>query len=227
MTTQRGNGYALDGVLLAIVMSILLLGLVMLASASVSKAARDAGDFLFFVKAQLVIAGAGVALAALVAAIPTDLYLRHANALLIVAAVVLVAVLVPGIGHEVNGSHRWIRVAGINLQPSELTRLLVLFWVAAYATRREKELRETLGGLVRPLAVTFGFCILLLLEPDFGAATVLFATAFGLLFLAGARLRWVLLCVATAGAGFGLLMVSADYRLARGTILILIARTPK
>lgn len=215
MSAQRGNGFAVDGVLVGIVMSILLLGLTMLASASVSKAARDAHDFLYFVKAQVAIAGAGIVLAAVIAAIPTDLYQKHANALLIAAGVVLVAVLIPGLGHVVNGSRRWVRIAGVSLQPSELTRLLVLFWVAAYAVRREKELRETLTGLVVPLGVTFGFCLLLLLEPDFGAATVLFATAFGLLFLGGARLRWVLLCVAAACAGFGLLMVSADYRLER------------
>jgi cell division protein FtsW len=70
---------------------------------------------------------------------------------------------------------------------------------------------------VRPLLVVAAFCALLLLEPDFGAATVLFATAFGVLFLAGARLRWVLITVVGAGAVFGLLMVSEGYRLRRLT----------
>src|SRR5687768_17321565 len=152
--------------------------------------------------------------------IPTAVYFKYANLLLVAAALLLLAVLLPGIGYEVNGSHRWIRIAGISLQPSELVRLLVLCWVAAYAARREQELRESLASLVKPLGVTFAFCVLLLLEPDFGAATVLFATAFGLLFLAGARLRWVLLCVGTAAAGFTLLMVSADYRLERLTCFL-------
>jgi len=128
-----------------------------------------------------------------------------------------VLVLVPGIGHEVNGSRRWLRLAGFNLQASEVARILVLSWIAAYAVRREKELRESLSGLALPLAVTAGFCLALLLEPDFGAATVLFVTAFGLLFLAGARLRWVVLCVVLAGAAFGVLLVSASYRLRRLT----------
>jgi cell division protein FtsW len=221
MSVQRsGNGYSLDPVLVGIVMAILLLGLVMLASASVSKAEKETGDFLFFVKSQLGVAVVGTLGAAVVAMIPTDFYYKYANHLLILAAVLLLAVLMPGIGHEVNGSRRWIRLAGINLQPSEMVRVLVLCWVAAYAARREKELRESLAGLVKPLAVTFGFSLMLLLEPDFGAAAVLFVTAFGLLFLAGARLRWVLLCVATAGAGFTLLMVSADYRLERLTCFL-------
>jgi cell division protein FtsW len=98
-----------------------------------------------------------------------------------------------------------------------VARIFVLTWIASYAVRREKELRETFSGLARPLALTAGFCAALLLEPDFGAATVLFVTAFGLLFMAGARLRWVLVCVVGAGLAFGLLMVSASYRMRRLT----------
>ncbi len=221
MSAQRANGgYSLDPVLVGIVLAILLLGLVMLASASVSKAAQETGDFLFFVKAQLAVAVVGVLGAVVVALIPTSFYFRYANHLLVLAALLLLAVLMPGIGHEVNGSRRWIRLAGVNLQPSELVRVLVLCWVAAYAARREEELRGSLAGLVKPLGVTFAFSLMLLMEPDFGAAAVLFVTAFGLLFLAGARLRWVLLCVAAAGAGFTLLMVSADYRLERLTCFL-------
>jgi cell division protein FtsW len=215
MSAQRGHGYALDTVLLGIVLAILLLGLVMLASASVSKAAQETGDFLFYLKGQLVIAAGGALLAALAALVPTSLYFKYANLMLVAAAVLLMVVLVPGVGHEVHGSRRWIRLAGFSLQASEVSRLLVLCWVAAYAVRREKELATSLGGLALPLGVTFGFCALLLWEPDFGAAAVLFATVFGLLFLAGARLRWVLFCVTVAAAGFAALLVSADYRLER------------
>ena len=90
-------------------------------------------------------AAAGVVLALLLAMVPTELYLKHANALLILAAVLLIAVLVPGIGHEVNGSRRWIRIPGFNLQASELTRVLVLVWVAAYAARRERYRAQSPG----------------------------------------------------------------------------------
>jgi len=219
-TTARSPGYALDNVLLGLVLAIVLLGLVMVTSASISKAARDTGDVLFFLKGQLQGAAIGIVLAAALAMIPTELYFKYSNALLVISAVMLVAVLFPGIGHEVNGSRRWIRIPGFNLQASELTRVLVLCWVAAYAARREKELTGSLAGLAKPLGVTFLFCILLLMEPDFGAAAVLFATAFGLLFIAGAQLRWVLLCLATAGAGFAALMVSADYRVKRLTCFL-------
>ncbi len=207
----------LDPLLMLIVLSILLLGLVMVASASISIASQHGGDPFSYVKSQLLLVGAGMTLALLLSMVPTELYEKHANLLLIAAAVLLIAVLVPGVGHVVKGSRRWVRLGIFNLQASEAARVLVLCWIAAYSVRRAEELRTTFGGLVRPLLVTAGFCALLLLEPDFGAATVLFATAFGVLFLAGARLRWVLLCVVGAGSAFGLLMVSAGYRMRRLT----------
>jgi len=211
------GGLQLDPVLIGIVLSILLLGLVMVTSASISIASHAGGDPFSYVKSQFLLALAGMALAGLLCIVPTDLYQKYSNLLLIAAALLLVAVLIPGIGHEVNGSRRWLRLAGFNLQASEVARILVLCWIAAYAVRREKELRDSLSGLLRPLALTSLFCVVLLLEPDFGAATVLFVTAFGLLFLAGARLRWVLVCVVLAGAAFSVLLVSASYRVRRLT----------
>src|SRR5690606_32197375 len=106
------------------------------------------------------------------------------------------------------------------LQASELTRVLVLTWVAAYAARRTKELAGSFTGLATPLGFTLVFCVLLVLEPDFGAAAVLFATAFGLLFIAGAQLRWVLLSMLGAGVAFAAVAVLEDYRLKRLTCFL-------
>ncbi|MBK6673472.1 MAG: putative lipid II flippase FtsW [Proteobacteria bacterium] len=213
----REGGLKLDPLLIGIVLSILLFGLVMVTWASISLAAHNGGDPFVYLRSQLILALVGALLAALLCAVPTSMLQNLATPLLGLAAVLLLAVLIPGIGHEVNGSRRWLRVAGFNLQASEVARIFVLTWIASYAVRREKELRETFSGLLRPLLLTMGFCVALLLEPDFGAATVLFVTAFGLLFLAGARLRWVLVCVVGAGLGFGVLMVSAAYRMRRLT----------
>ena len=202
------QGLQLDPVLLGIVMSILLLGLVMVTSASIPVASQAGGDPFSYLKSQLLLAVGGCALSLLLCAVPTEFYEKNANLLLAGAAVLLVAVLIPGISHVSKGSRRWLQMAGFTLQASEVARVLVLCWVAAYAVRREKELRTTFGGL------------LLLLEPDFGAATVLFATVFGLLFLAGAQLRWVLVSMVGAGAAFGLLMVAASYRMRRITAFL-------
>jgi cell division protein FtsW len=216
-TGSARGGLRVDPILIGITASILLLGLVMVTSASISIASQGGGDPFSYVKSQLLLACGGIALALVLCAVPTDLLQKFATPLLIAAGLLLVAVLIPGIGHEVNGSKRWIRLAGFNLQASEVARVLVLSWMASYAVRREKELRETFAGLAKPLGLTTVFCALLLVEPDFGAATVLFATVFGLLFLAGARLRWVLVCVLAAAAAFSLLLVSASYRMRRLT----------
>ena len=216
----RRRGFRLDPVLLAIVLSILLLGLVMVTSASISIASRDGGEPFIYLQRQLLLTLAGLGLAGLLCALPTEMLEKYATALLAIAALLLVVVLLPGIGHTVNGSRRWIRLAGFNLQASEVARVLILVWLASYAVRREKELRTTPGGLFKPLAMLALLCALLLLEPDFGAATVLFATGFGLLFLAGAQLRWVIASVVVAGAAFALLAVTSSYRLRRLTTFL-------
>jgi cell division protein FtsW len=197
-----------------------LLGLVMVTSASVSIAGQESGQPFYYLERQLFLTLIGGACAALVFSIPTELLERASLPLLAIAIALLVIVLVPGLGHSVNGSRRWLRLAGANFQVSELARVLVLIYIASYAVRREAELRESFIGLGKPLLLLFGVCALLLLEPDFGAATVLFATGFGLLFLAGARLRYVIAMTAIAGAGFAVLAVSSSYRMRRLTAFL-------
>jgi cell division protein FtsW len=197
------------------VLSIVLLGLVMVTSASISIASKETGDVFFYLERQLILTLLGCAAAALLFCIPTRLIERVSMPLLIVAIALLFIVLVPGLGHSVNGSRRWIRLLGFNFQASELARVLVLVYVASYAVRRSEELRGTLSGLAKPLGLLAMIAALLLAEPDFGAATVLFGTGFGLLFIAGARLRYVIVMMVLAGAAFGALAVASPYRLRR------------
>jgi cell division protein FtsW len=217
---SRSGSVHLDGVTVALVLAITLLGLVMVTSASVSIAGQESGQPFYYLERQLFLTLIGVAGAALVFSIPTELLEKASVPLLAVAIALLLLVLVPGLGHSVNGSRRWLRLAGANFQVSELARVLVLIYIASYAVRRESELREQFMGLVKPLGLLFCVSTLLLVEPDFGAATVLFATGFGLLFLAGARLRYVIAMTAIAGAGFGILAVSSSYRMRRLTAFL-------
>jgi cell division protein FtsW len=217
---SRGGAVHLDPVTLALVLGIVLLGLVMVTSASVSIAGEENGQPFYYLERQLLLTLIGAACASVLFAIPSERLERAAVPLLAVAIVLLIAVLIPGLGHAVNGSRRWLRFASANFQVSELARVLVLIYVASYAVRRESELRESLLGLVKPLALLCFVSALLLAEPDFGAATVLFATGFGLLFLAGARLRYVIAMTAVAGAAFGLLAITSSYRLRRLTTFL-------
>ena len=213
----RSAGIRIDVTTVALVLSIVLLGLVMVTSASISIASHGSGEPFLYLERQLVLVVLGAAAAALVFCIRTEFLERMSMPLLIVAAGLLVAVLVPGLGHSVNGSRRWLRLAGANFQVSELARVIVLIYVASYAVRREAELRSTFKGLARPLGLLACIAVLLLAEPDFGAATVLFAAGFGLLFLAGARLRYVVGMTVIAGLGFGVLAMTSNYRLRRLT----------
>jgi cell division protein FtsW len=216
MSTTPTEGFRIDVVFVSLTLAILLLGLVMVGSASVSMAAHEVGgDPFSYLERQLGLTVAGLVLAAVVARIPTDLLERYSFALLLVAAGLLLAVLIPGLGHVVNGSRRWIRLAGFNFQASEGARVLVLIFLSSYAVRRETELRETLAGLVRPLGLLLLFAALLLVEPDFGAATVLVATGFGLLFLAGAQMRWVATFTVGLAALGSLAVLLAPYRMKR------------
>lgn len=214
------GGIRLDPVTLALVAAIVLLGLVMVTSASISLASREAGEPFVYLQRQLALTLLGCLLAALVFCVRTELLERWAMPMLIAAGVMLVLVLIPGIGYSVNGSRRWIRLLGLNFQVSELARVLVLIYVASYAARREQELRETLAGLARPLGVLALFFVLLLAEPDFGAATVLMATGFGVLFVAGARLRYVLGLALAGGALIAWVAMSESYRVRRLTAFL-------
>jgi cell division protein FtsW len=210
----------LDWVTLGLTLMIVLLGLVMVTSASVSIASQESGQPFYYLERQLLLTLIGLACAALMFSLRTELLERASPALLAVAIGLLLIVLVPGVGHAVNGSRRWLRIAGANFQVSELARVLVLIYIASYAVRREEQLRQSLAGLAKGLGLLLVVDVLLLAEPDFGAATVLFATGFGLLFLAGARLRYVVAMTAIAAALFGLLAVTSSYRLKRLTVFL-------
>jgi cell division protein FtsW len=219
-SSTRSGSVRLDGVTIALVLGIVLLGLVMVTSASVSIAGQESGQPFYYLERQLLLTLIGAACAGLVFCLPTEALEKAALPLLGLAIALLVLVLVPGLGHSVNGSRRWLRLAGANFQVSELARVLVLIYVASYAVRRETALRESFPGLAKALGLLVCVCALLLAEPDFGAATVLFVTGFGLLFLAGARLRYVIAMTALAAGGFAVLAVSSSYRLRRLTAFL-------
>jgi cell division protein FtsW len=219
-SSGKGGSVHLDPVTLALVAGIVLLGLVMVTSASVSIAGQESGQPFYYLERQLLLTLIGAGCAAALFCLPSEALEKAALPLLGVAIVLLVLVLIPGLGHSVNGSRRWLRFAGANFQVSELARVLVLVYVASYAVRREEALRASFAGLVKPLGLLFCVCVLLLAEPDFGAATVLFVTGFGLLFLAGARLRYVIAMTALAAGGFAVLAVSSSYRLRRLTAFL-------
>jgi cell division protein FtsW len=208
----------LDQVLVLAVGALLAIGLIMVASASMSLGEQDFGGPLFFFWRQLAVVGAGLLGAWLMLNTPTDVWERRSMALALAAFALLLAVLVPGLGRTVNGSTRWLAVAGLNLiQVSEPARLLLLLYLAGYAVRRNEELRHSFTGFARPLAVSGLACALLLLQPDFGAAMMLMVMTLAVLCIAGARLRDFVLCGTVVALLGALIAVAAPYRIVRLT----------
>ena len=209
--------FAWDGVTLGLVAALLLVGLIMVTSASMATAARDLGDPFYFLERQFVFGAVGVLIAWCMTRVPVALWDRYGLALLCLGLVLLTLVLIPGLGAKINGARRWMRFGPMNFQVSELARVLVLTWLCSYCVRKRAELEQTLAGLVKPVALLGAAAGLLLLEPDFGAATVLFATGFAVLFVAGARLRHVLLLLVGAGFVFAAIALASPYRVRRLT----------
>jgi len=214
---QRGP--AIDGPTLMITLALVLLGLTMVTSASITIAGRDGAPFGYLEK-QLELVLMGTFLAALTFSIPTVTLERLAMPLLVVAVVLLIVVLIPGLGHVVNGSRRWLHLGPLNFQVSEGARVLALIYVSSYAVRYEEELRSSFSGLAKPLGLLVLIAVLLLAEPDFGAACVLFVTGFGILVLAGAQWRWILAMLLAAGGSMTLLVMFSAYRLRRMLIFM-------
>jgi cell division protein FtsW len=201
-----------------ILVCILLgIGLVMLTSASISVAESGTGQPFFYLVQQLMAVAIGLTAALVVLRVPTDFWEQLAPVLLLIAILLLAAVLIPGVGREVNGSTRWLNIAGVNLQVSEPARLFVLIYIAGYAVRHRDDLGAGFLQFVRPMLVVGLVCGLLLAEPDFGATVVMLVIAMAVLFVAGAPLRYFGALCGCVVAGLLFLAVSAPYRLARLT----------
>jgi cell division protein FtsW len=207
----------LDHWLIGIVAALLLIGLVMVASASIGISEKETGDAFRYFTRQLTFVVLGLVAAGIGLAIPTRLWDEYSVYLMGGAFVLLVIVLIPGLGYEVNGARRWFRLGIMNFQVSEATRVMLLMYVASYAVRRSDELRSDFKGFMVPVGVLAAAAVLLLLEPDFGAATVLFATGLAVLFLAGARVVHLLVPVVLGSLALAILAVVSPYRLRRLT----------
>ncbi len=215
LNTRRGID--LDFPLLAGCLALLGLGLVMITSASSEVAAALSGNPLYHMVRHLIYLAIGLCAAFMTLLIPMAMWQRYSGALLLIAFVLLVLVLVPGIGREVNGAKRWIGFGLFNLQPSELAKLFTVMFIAAYLVRRQSEVREKLSGFLKPMLVLGPMAALLLAEPDFGATVVLVGAAIAMLFLGGINLlRFIPLAAGVLALG-GLVMTSQAYRLQRLT----------
>lgn len=207
----------IDPVLLGLVIALLLGGFVILASASISISDGATANPFFYIQRQLLAAAIGAVAGFVCLFVPMQVWKNLGPVMLLLGLLLLLVVLIPGVGREVNGSTRWVRIGIMNLQVSEPARLCLILYLAGYLVRQNKTLREQFTGFLRPMLVLSLACILLLAEPDFGATVVLLATALVMMFVAGARIRDFLVFFTAAVVALAALAIASPYRMQRLT----------
>ena len=194
------------------------LGLVMVYSSSIAtaEAGRYSGNNpAYFLLRHSMFLALALSAATAVFLVPVRIWQKAAPWFFAACVVLLVLVLIPGIGREVNGARRWLNLGVANMQPSELMKLAVVLYAADYTVRKHAVLKNFRRGLLPMLAVMLVVAWLLLREPDFGAFVVVAVTAFGMLFLGGMSGRHFSALLGMLTAGFVLLVLSSPYRMQR------------
>jgi cell division protein FtsW len=219
-TRRRGVMAEYDRALLWVSVLLLGVGIVMVYSASIAIAegGRTTGyNASYYLTRQLFFAIVGVVSAAIAFQVPLQLWQRAAPYLFVAGLALLVLVLIPGIGREVNGSRRWISLHVLNLQPSELMKVFVVLYAADYTVRKAAFMHSLKRGFLPMFVVMLLTGGLLLREPDFGAFAVICVIAMGILFLGGMNWRLFVGLFVMLVIGFFLLIWTAPYRWQRIT----------
>jgi len=203
-------------VIVVCAVALSFLGITILFSASASFKQGP----LFYVSKQLIGVGLAAVVGWVVSRVDLELARRYIWVVGGVAALMLVLVLIPGLGVSVKGSRRWLGFGGLRFQVSELGKLAMVFCVAHYLAANQTRLGDFWRGFAQPLLIIVGFAALIVLEPDFGTAALTFAVGVSLMFLAGARWRYILPAVLAAVMAFAVLVIHNPNRLRRFTAFL-------
>lgn len=205
-----------DSVLLAGVIGLSLVGVVMVMSASLQIAEMDYNTPFHFFKRHVMYWLMAVAVGVFsYVVLPLERFKDLGLVSFFIAVAVLLLLFIPGLGHEVNGSLRWLRLPGFTVQPSELAKFFFIVYLAGYITQRHAELMVSWKVFLAPVGLLIVLAVLLLKQPDFGALVVIGCSAMGMLFLAGTPLRRFIPLLLIAAGVIYLLASSQPYRVAR------------
>lgn len=197
---------------------LLGIGLVMVYSSSVDIAAASKlsnYENYYYLLRQFIFITLGFFIGYICFLIPIYFWQKMAPFLFIMGLVLLILVLVPGIGREVNGSQRWISLGFTNFQPSEVVKLFTIMYASDYVLRKSKQMRTIMKGFLPMLGVIVFTGFLLLLEPDFGALAVITLIALGILFLGGLTYKIFFSLIIFAPISIYFLITSSPYRMER------------
>jgi cell division protein FtsW len=216
--TNLTLGQRIDWPLLCLWFALLSIGLVMVSSASISFSAASKfthNEAWYFAKRHSIYLVMGLMLATFVVTIPISLWEKYAAHFLIFTLFLLLIVLIPGIGHRVNGSRRWLNLGFTMVQASEVAKVCAIIFFASFFSRRYHELHSGWQGFLKPLLLLAIFVVLLLLEPDFGSSVVLTVTVISMMFIAGVRIWHFMLLILISIAGMASVAIFSPYRMQR------------
>ncbi len=204
-----------DPLLLSVCIVLLMMGYIMMFSSSLHLKEGMGWQILHYPIRQLLFIGLGLGLAWAVTMIPMKFWQWAGPYLFVFGLVLLLLVLNKNMGVEVNGSRRWLMVAGIRVQVSELMKLFAVLYMAGYLVRHQVEMRESQWSMFRPLVLLSIASGLLLLEPDFGSAFVIMSIAMSMMYLSGVRLKQFLVLLVLLTCVGAYVLTIERYRLDR------------
>ena len=179
----------IDLILLSLFFVLSFSGLLILASASVHFSDSIYGNPSAIFNRQLFYFFLGLFGLLIFFILPLNFWISYDRLLITLGFILLLLVFIPGIGFEVNGANRWIRVAGFGLQPSEIMKFLSILYVSCYSVRRIREIQSHWIGFFRPAIIIVSIISIILIQPDLGSSAVIFASVLGVLFVAGVKIK--------------------------------------
>ena len=218
-STNKQSGLY-DKWLIISVVALFIIGLMMVASSSVMVSTKLYHQPFHFLIRQVSYLSFGIIVGFGIVRIDSSFWEKYSLPLLLICLLMLILVLIPGIGKVVNGSRRWLSLGPIGIQVSELTKIIMIIYLAGYLVRQKKNISMGILGFIIPLIVLSVVVVLLLLEPDFGASVVIAGTVMAMLFLTGVKFRYYVGLIIIVGVCLAFIAVSSPYRVARLTTFL-------
>ena len=204
-----------DSTLFITILITSIFGIIMIYSASYIWAEYKFNDPFKFVKNQFLFFIIGTIMMIFISKINYNKYLKYSNKILLVTVILLILVLIPGIGTIRNGSRSWFGIGSFGIQPSEAAKLALIIFTSKYLSNNQKDIKNIKKGVIPILGITLFIFGLIMLQPDFGTGVIIVMSIIGLLFVAGANLKFFFSLGILGVIGVVVLIIIAPYRLER------------
>jgi len=215
--TKNKNG-KIDQILLFIVFALLVFGLIMIASAGVAYSKTRFDSSYFFFKKQLLGVGVGLIALYFFQKINYVFWKKFSMIFFIGSVICLILVFVEGLGSKIYGASRWLNLGPISFQPSEMLKLSLIIYLAAWLESRGDKVKDFFEGFIPFVSIVAIIGFLLMKQPDMGTLGILVLVAISIFFVAGSRIEHIFLMFAGGGLTFLFLILTSPYRLQRLTI---------